>query len=157
MAAELAEISLDNLRMTEKLLSHIEIRDGLQYMGSFCWLWTRSKDSGGYGMFWNGKRLGLAHRVAYELLSGEIPKGLQIDHLCRNRACCNPEHMEPVPQSVNTLRGNNFIADNVRKTCCSKCGGEYSLMTRSDGRTYRRCKPCEREGRRRSGKTPRPR
>lgn len=46
-----------------------------------------------------------AHRFAYELLVGPVPDGLQLDHLCRNRACCNPEHLEPVEGVENRLRG----------------------------------------------------
>ncbi len=70
-----------------------------------CWEWTSTLVSG-YGSFFVGRgRRVLAHRHCYELLVGEIPKSLQIDHLCRNRRCINPDHLEPVPQQVNIARG----------------------------------------------------
>jgi hypothetical protein len=67
-----------------------------------CWLWTGSRNGGGYGNY-GGKG---AHRYAYELLKAPIPPGLVIDHLCRVRHCVNPDHMEPVTQSVNCRRGD---------------------------------------------------
>lgn len=73
-----------------------------------CWVWQWSL-SNGYGQMWggpNGKRRQLpAHRVYYERLVGPIPPGLQLDHLCRNPACVNPAHLEPVTTAVNVQRG----------------------------------------------------
>ncbi len=76
-----------------------------------CWVWQRFKDRGGYGRKWIGvgRPEALAHRVYYELYVGPIPEGLQIDHLCRVRACVNPEHMEPVTFAENQRRGLNGI------------------------------------------------
>lgn len=76
---------------------------------SECWEWTGYKNSKGYGMF----RLGtehkfkhcVSHRYSYELLASKIPKGLQLDHLCRVRHCVNPKHLEPVTARENTVRG----------------------------------------------------
>jgi hypothetical protein len=76
--------------------------------GEGCWLWTGARLRGGYGTINAGGHAAtslLAHRVAYELVRGPIPDGLQIDHLCRNRACVNPYHMEPVSQAENLRRG----------------------------------------------------
>lgn len=74
---------------------------------SGCWAWTGHKNRNGYGWTLGPKGKGeSAHRIAYELLVGPIPEGLQIDHLCRNRACVNPDHLEPVTQRVNWQRGN---------------------------------------------------
>ena len=67
-----------------------------------CWLWLAGKGSHGYGQMPNQ---GLAHRIAYEDKRGPIPDGLVIDHLCQNRLCCNPAHMEPVTRAENSRRG----------------------------------------------------
>src|SRR5213593_4533327 len=68
-----------------------------------CWRWTGSQRRGGYGRVRIGGRDFVAHRVAYELTIGPIPDGLQLDHLCRNRLCVRPAHLEPVTGQVNTL------------------------------------------------------
>lgn len=74
-----------------------------------CWLWQGEINRNGYGRVWvNGKRL-MAHRVAYEAFHGAITPGLVLDHLCRNRRCCNPEHLEPVTVKVNTQRGDAVL------------------------------------------------
>lgn len=70
-----------------------------------CWEWTASKNPGGYGHFTVNGKTRNAHRAVYELLVGLVPFGLTLDHLCRNRACVNPDHLEPVTQLINTRRG----------------------------------------------------
>lgn len=84
-----------------------------------CWQWTGTRHGGGYGtvgLYQAGQ--GLAHRVVWELLVGPIPDGLQLDHLCRNRLCVNPDHLEPVPQRLNLLRGFGAPGLNARKLTC---------------------------------------
>ena len=72
---------------------------------SGCWLWTAHENGLGYGQFYyKGKPRG-AHRVSYQLYVGEIPEGLVLDHLCRVTNCVNPDHLEPVTQKENLMRG----------------------------------------------------
>lgn len=83
-----------------------------------CWLWTAGKFSNGYGQFkFNGKGT-TAHRVAYFLTKGPIPLGFEPDHLCKVRACQNPDHLEAVTQRINTLRNSGPSAQNAKKTHC---------------------------------------
>ena len=84
-----------------------------------CWLWTGYIDPttryGKYRVCLRQKsKTYYSHRLAYELFKGVIPVGLQIDHLCRNRACVNPDHLEPVTQQVNILRGDSPPARQAR-------------------------------------------
>lgn len=74
---------------------------------SGCWNWNRSVSSNGYGMVQRteGGRAMVAHRYIYIRERGPIPDGLQLDHLCRNKRCVNPDHLEPVTQATNTQRG----------------------------------------------------
>jgi hypothetical protein len=65
------------------------------YRGDDCWEWLAAKSTAGYGRFKVAGGLVQAHRFAYEDIVGPIPDGLQLDHLCRNRACVNPDHLEP--------------------------------------------------------------
>lgn len=111
-----------------------------------CWEWTGAKTSGGYGHFWVNPVRVVCHRYAYEQLVGQIPEGLQLDHLCRNRACVNPNHLEPVTQQVNILRGFSIATSNRLKTHCPK-GHPYSaentyIHPKNNGRI---CRTCARE------------
>lgn len=72
-----------------------------------CWLWKKAKTEDGYGLVWFQGRVCRAHRHFYEQNIGPIPDGLEIDHLCRNRDCVNPKHLEPVTGKENTRRGAN--------------------------------------------------
>jgi hypothetical protein len=110
-----------------------------------CWEWTASKFFDGYGMFWGPDGHMRAHRFAWETLVGPIPDGLQIDHLCRNRLCCNPDHLQPTTHRVNVLRGEGPAAVNARKTHCKR-NHEFTpenTAERSEG--GRRCRQCHRE------------
>jgi hypothetical protein len=107
-----------------------------------CWIWTGRLDRYGYGKI--NMRLGTtstAHRMAYFMVKGDIPDGLQLDHLCRNRACVNPDHLEPVTNRVNVLRGSGATAINAAKTHCKRghvLSGE-NLYVRRGGRECREC------------------
>jgi hypothetical protein len=93
--------------MDDRFWDNVDIADD-------CWEWQRSCRTSGYGQYstWkDGKRVKnwLAHRYAYEQVVGPIPEGLEIDHLCRNRRCVNPDHLEPVTRSVNQQRSWRYI------------------------------------------------
>lgn len=114
-----------------------------------CWRWAATLKANGYGMFLLGGRKNPkawhVHRLAYELLRGPIPEGLTIDHLCRNRACVNPLHMEPVSNRENILRGMSPSAKQARQTVCRRAG--HPLVLRGNGKRF--CAECHREDRRR--------
>jgi len=99
-----------------------------------CWKWNGAMDIHGYGSLSIDKVIHKAHRISYTLFKGEIPKDLCIDHLCRNRDCVNPEHLEAVTLSENKRRGFSPAAINARKTHCPK-GHTYS---KSNTKTYLR-------------------
>lgn len=83
-----------------------------------CWLWAVHSDVKGYGRLQYDGRLQYAHRLSYVQFVGDIPKGMQIDHLCRVRACCNPFHLEAVTPQENVLRGESVGALARRRDLC---------------------------------------
>ena len=105
-----------------------------------CWEWLASKTKAGYGQFWLDGTMVYAHRVTYLAMVGPIPDGLQIDHLCRNRGCCNPAHLEPVTPKTNTNRGDAGKAFKA-KTHCPK-GHEYSDANTRIYQGRRFCRTC---------------
>lgn len=80
-----------------------------------CWIWRGALAGGGYGKFTVDGRNTLAHRYSYELLVGAIPENLQIDHLCRTRACVNPEHLEPVTCAENIWRSGQSRKEEAER------------------------------------------
>lgn len=111
---------------------------------SGCLLWTASVRSGGYGQFAHAGRQVQAHRFAYTALVGEIPAGLVVDHLCRNRACVRADHLEPVTNRENLLRGEGVSAVAATKTHCGHGHLFDEVNTWLDGRGRRRCRACDR-------------
>ncbi len=131
----------------ERLLSRLSLQEG-----TGCAVWTGALDRKGYARIAvGGHRNRMAHRVAYEAAKGPIPDGLGLDHLCRNKACCNPDHLEPVTSAENTSRAN--AARAVRTEC--RYGHPYTEeSTWIDKRGVRHCKPCRRDRQRRSRDEP---
>lgn len=80
-----------------------------------CWNWLGGKNVTGYGKFWSNGRTVRPHRWAYEHEVGPIPEELQLDHLCRNRGCVRPDHLEAVTGMVNTGRGGNAIKTHCKR------------------------------------------
>lgn len=112
---------------------------------SGCWEWTGSRTSGGYGLFSLGDVRVYAHRWSYEHHKGPIPDGFEVDHLCRNTPCANPEHLEAVTPRVNNLRSESPAAQQARKTECLRghpFDEENTAILPGGGR---RCRRCHRE------------
>ena len=108
---------------------------------STCWPFPSLRPDG-YGAVRMRGRMMMAHRAMYELLVGPIPEGLTIDHLCRNRGCVNPAHLEPVTRGENVLRGETLAAANAAKTHCHR-GHRFdktnTILTPDGGRACREC------------------
>lgn len=114
-----------------------------------CWQWVGALTSRGYGAVGVNGVSKSTHRVAYELLVGPIPPDLQIDHLCRNKPCCNPAHLEPVSAFENTQR-----RPDVNKSHCIN-GHEMTvdntlIKVPTSGGKIRNCRVCAREAGRKS-------
>ena len=107
-----------------------------QILDSGCWGWTGAIDAEGYARFrWQGRNA-LAHRVAYEHCVSSVPKGLDLDHLCRNHPCVNPEHLEPVTRRENLRRGYRY-----RPTHCPQ-GHPYAGSNLYQYGNHRQCRTC---------------
>lgn len=108
---------------------------------SGCWLWVGCADAKGYGQMCRHvlkqPKAYRVHRYVYEFFNGPILKGLECDHLCKTRCCCNPYHIEPVPHTINVRRGIGNA--NVRKTHCPQ-GHPYNGIATSGQRVCHICR-----------------
>lgn len=106
-----------------------------------CLTWTGALNNHGYANFWDSARYVSGHRYSYEQFVGPVPEGLVLDHLCRTPNCVRWDHLEPVTQRTNLLRGDTVAAKHAAKTACP-LGHPYTY--RPSG-TTRVCLPCCRE------------
>lgn len=115
---------------------------------SACFIWDGAQ-SDGYGLISVGGELIYVHVYAHTLRHGKLPRGQYLDHLCRTRACLRTEHLEPVSNKENTLRGEGPTSVNAAKTHCLR-GHEFTeantlLKKNPDGTTRRQCRACGRQ------------
>ena len=103
-----------------------------------CWQWTGRPEGCGYGQIRAGGVKKMAHRVAYELLVGEIPTGLEVDHLCHNRTCVNPKHLrlQDRQQNCQNRRGSNRNSSTGVRGVYMRESGRYRVMVGHNRRTY---------------------
>lgn len=113
-----------------------------------CWTWTGGTTRG-YGRIRIGAGRFYVHRVAYEALVGPIPEGMQLDHLCRNRSCVNPEHLEPVTCRTNLMRGDTKAAHYAARAECPHGHAYDKANTYLRPGGGRACRACRREYERR--------
>lgn len=113
-----------------------------------CWEWTAGKYADGYGQFNTGQGKTAAHRWAWEYLIGPVPEGTELDHLCRNVACVNPDHLEPVTHGENVRRGAASLRRRSQTSCAQ--GHPYDAENTHTTGGRRQCRACNREAQRRS-------
>lgn len=109
-----------------------------------CWQWLGSQNGRGYAQWHIGGKTIYVHRYAYNMLVGEVPDGFIIDHLCRNRSCVNPKHMELVTQQENILRGVGISAQASLATHCPQ-GHPYDEENTYVYQGRRYCRACGRK------------
>lgn len=131
----------------KRLFSKIKISTSIFYKGTPCWEWIASVSSLGYGQFHWGDGMVAAHRFTYQWLIGGLQAGIdqEVDHLCRNRKCCNPIHLEAVSHKENTIRGISFVAINANKTHCvngHQLDESNTFWQVENKRSRRRCRSC---------------
>lgn len=113
-----------------------------------CVIWQGATNSSGYGQIGVRRRVTYTHRIMFEIANGAIPPGKQVDHLCRNRLCCNPNHLEAVSPRENTLRGEAGHHMRAKAALIAACpqGHPYNAENTYVSKLGKRhCKRCQRE------------
>jgi hypothetical protein len=103
-----------------------------------CWIWKGATNDRGYGQIGVRGKLDYVHRLAYRASIGQIPEGLDLDHLCRNPPCCNPAHLEPVTRAENQRRAHF-------RTVCKRGHNMEGEGAYVSPRGKRMCRACSRE------------
>lgn len=116
---------------TERFAEFVDVTDS-------CWIWTGSVTDRGYGSSKRDGRTVAAHRWVYEEMRGPIADGMTLDHLCRNKRCVNPDHLEPVTRGENVRR-------HTRLTTTCPAGHDYTPENTRINDGKRRCRACQRE------------
>lgn len=136
---------MNNLTATQaRIMSRVSVED--RGYRTPCWVSNRTSNEAGYTRMRYLGAMRSTHRVAYAVFVGQIPEGLELDHLCRVRACCRPDHLEPVTHRVNTLRGDTITAHHAAKTHCPQ-GHAYTpdnLYVWQGDPSKRTCLTCRR-------------
>lgn len=109
-----------------------------------CWIWTGFVMDNGYGKVKFERQGQLVHRVTYRLLVGEIPAGLELDHLCRRTDCCHPTHTEAVTHLVNMRRGEPLSRTHCKRRGHPLSGDNLAIRIHRDGYECRECRACSR-------------
>lgn len=128
----------------ERFWSKVETPSGI----GECWMWKGAINGDGYASFGvRSYEIVAGHRFAYQLVFGDVPKGKELDHLCKNRACVNPYHLEPVEHKENLLRGDSPSARHARQTHCKNGHPltEDNIAEFGKKRGRRDCKICHKE------------
>jgi len=137
--AQMFRVDRTSATFVERLFSKVDASGD-------CWEWTGALNKG-YGVIGRGARGSgtiEAHRAVWELLAGPIDDGLQIDHLCRNRRCCNPDHLEPVTADENKRRGHSVASLHRLRGTCPQGHPKDGVTRRKNGTSHRYCKTCAR-------------